>query len=139
DPDTRVSKVRPPTFERLHHQAELQLYHRRHGEHRVDLLALDDGRGFALLPEPSPGDVWLDLEGHPWFEPARGLEYLFGWVHLDPEGGPRYECLWARDRTEEKAAFERLIDVIVERRRRFPGMHVYHYAPYERTALAHLM
>ena len=38
-----------------------------------------------------------------------------------------------------RRAFERLIDSIVERRRRFPGMHVYHYAPYERTALTRLM
>ena len=44
---------------------------------------------------------------------------------------PRYECLWAHDRDEEKQAFERLVDTITERRRRFPGMHVYHYAPYE--------
>ena len=41
--------------------------------------------------------------------------------------------------TGEKAAFERLVDHVVERRRRFPGMHVYHYAPYERTALCGLM
>src|SRR3954454_4566211 len=31
------------------------------------------------------------------------------------------------------------MDAIAERRRRFPGMHVYHYAPYERTALQRLM
>ena len=43
-------------------------------------------RGFSLLPEPNPGDIWLDFEGHPWFEPARGLEYLFGWVELDDDG-----------------------------------------------------
>ena len=42
----------------------------------VDLLKVEPDRGFSLLPEPNPGDVWLDLEGHPWFEPARGLEYL---------------------------------------------------------------
>ena len=51
---------------------------------------------------------------------------------LDEDGEPRYDCIWAHDRAEEKAGFERLIDLIVERRRRFPGMHVYHYAPYER-------
>ncbi len=89
------------------------------------------------MPEPSPGDVWLDLEGHPWFEPARGLEYLFGWVYLDEDGEPRYDCIWARDRDEEKAALRAARSTcIVERRRRFPGMHVYHYAPYERTALS---
>ena len=40
---------------------------------------------------------------------------------------------------EEKAAFERLIDFIIERRAHDPGMHVYHYAPYEPTAMKRLM
>ena len=102
-------------------------------------LPEEPDRGFALLPEPSPGDVWLDLEGDPWFEPARGLEYLFGWIELGEDGAPRYEHIWARDREAERRGFERLVDHIVERRRRFPGMHVYHYAPYERTALSRLM
>jgi uncharacterized protein len=136
--ETRIRKLNPATFEKLRHQAELQLHRRRTGNHRVDLLPPEPERGFALLPEPSAGDIWLDLEGDPWFEPSRGLEYLFGWVTSD-DGEPRYECLWARNKHEERAAFERLIDVIVERRRRFQGMHVYHYAPYERTALQRLM
>src|SRR5439155_15564372 len=119
DPTTKVPKVRPPTFERLRHQAELQLHRRRAGCHRVDHLPLEEERGFALLPESSPGDVWLDLEGHPWFEPVRGLEYLFGWVYLE-DGEPRYEPLWATNRDEEKGAFERLMDWLGERRRRFP-------------------
>jgi predicted RecB family nuclease len=137
-PETRVRKMRPTTFAKLRHQAELQLQRRRSGEHRVDLLPVESERGFALLPEPNPGDLWLDLEGHPWFEPARGLEYLFGWIELE-DGEPRYECLWAHDRDEERTAFEQLIDTIAERRRRFPGLHVYHYAPYEATALKRLM
>jgi predicted RecB family nuclease len=137
--DTKVPSMRAPTFEKIRHQAELQLHHRRTQEHRVDLLPLEEERGFALLPEPSPGDVWLDLEGDPWFDPARGLEYLFGWIELADDGEPRYECLWAHDRDEEKRSFEKLVDYLVERRRRFPDMHVYHYAPYERTALSRLM
>jgi uncharacterized protein len=137
-PERRVPKLRAATFAGLRQQAELQLHRRRTGEHRVELLPLEEGRGLSLLPEPSPGDVWLDLEGHPWYEPARGLEYLFGWVHLDG-GAARYECLWARDRPSEKAAFERLLDFLVERRRRYPDLHVYHYAAYERTALGRLM
>ncbi len=40
---------------------------------------------------------------------------------------------------QEKEGFERLLDLIRERRARFPGMHVYHYAAYERTALQRLM
>ena len=85
------------------------------------VLPLEPERGFALLPEPSPGDIWLDLEGDPWFEPERGLEYLFGWVYLDDDGEPRYDCIWALDRAEEKAGFERLLDLIVERRAPLPG------------------
>ncbi len=73
------------------------------GEHRVELLPLEPDRGFALLPEPCPGDIWLDLEGHPWFEPARGLEYLFGWVELDEAGEPQLPLpLGARSRREER-------------------------------------
>ncbi|MDQ3865793.1 MAG: TM0106 family RecB-like putative nuclease, partial [Actinomycetota bacterium] len=138
-PETKVKSMRPATFANLHHQAELQLHRRRTGEHRVDLLPLERERGFALLPEPSAGDIWLDFEGDPWFEPGRGLEYLTGWIELDDEGEPRYHALWAHDRAGEKEAFERFVDHVVERRRRFPGMHVYHYAPYERTALTRLM
>ena len=40
---------------------------------------------------------------------------------------------------EEKRAFEQLIDIIVERRGLDPGMHVFHYAPYEPTAMKRLM
>ena len=134
-----VDGFRPRTFETLRHQAALQLHHRRTGEHRFELLPPEEGRGFQLLPEPSFGDIWLDLEGHPFFEPARGLEYLFGWCWRDDDGVVRYETLWATDREAEKRAFETFVQWVVERRRRFPGAHVYHYAHYERAALLRLM
>jgi uncharacterized protein len=138
-PGTRVPKLSPETLAKLREQAELQLHRRRTGRLRHVVLPVEPERGFALLPEPSPGDIWLDLEGDPWYEPGRGLEYLFGWVHLDEDGDARYDCIWGLDRDEEKAGFERLLDRIGEHRRRFPDMHVYHYAPYERTALQRLM
>jgi predicted RecB family nuclease len=137
-PGTRVQRLRQQTFEGLRHQAELQLHRRRRGEHRVDRLPAEPEHGFAAMPEPTDGDVWLDLEGDPWFEPDRGLEFLFGWIYLE-DGEPCYDCIWARSRAEERAGFERLIDLVAERRRRFLGMHVYHYAAYERTALRRLM
>src|SRR5262249_7023989 len=40
---------------------------------------------------------------------------------------------------EEKAAFEGLIDLILERRAQEQAMHVYHYAPYEPSAMKRLM
>ena len=82
------------------------------------------GRGGPRLPHcfppPSDGDVWLDLEGHPFYEPARGLEYLFGWCYRDEDGEMRYEVVWGLDRAAEKAAFERFVDWVEERRRRPP-------------------
>jgi predicted RecB family nuclease len=137
--ETRVPKLREETLAKLREQAQLQLHRRLTGELKHVVLPLEPERGFALLPEPSVGDIWLDLEGDPWYEPARGLEYLLGWVWLDDDGEPQYDCIWSLDRAQEKAGFERLIDLIRERRARFPGMHVYHYAPYERTALQRLM
>jgi predicted RecB family nuclease len=137
--DMRVKKLRPETLAKLREQAELQLHRRRTGELAHTILPLQPDRGFALLPQPSPGDIWLDFEGDPWYEPARGLEYLAGWVWLGDDGEPQYEHIWSLDREQEKAGFERLIDLIREHRAREPGMHVYHYAPYERTALQRLM
>jgi predicted RecB family nuclease len=140
-PDTPVDglRIRPETFEKLRNQAELQLHFNRTGERRHVLLSDEEDRGFRLLPPPSPGDVWLDLEGHPFFEVARGLEYLFGWCYRDVDGELRYQDVWGLDREGEKAAFERFVDWLEERRRRYPDLHVYHYAAYERTALRRLM
>jgi predicted RecB family nuclease len=138
EPDAKVPSMRATTFSGLRHQAWLQLHYRRTHEHEVDLLPLEDERGFNLMPEPSPGDIWLDFEGDPWYEPGRGLEFLFGWVELPEDGEEVYRTFWARDREAEKRAFEELVDYLVERRRRLPGMHVYHYAQYERSALTRL-
>ena len=138
-PGVSVDGFRPPRLESLRRQAGLQLHHLRTGEHRFELMPDEPERGFHLLPEPSPGDIWLDLEGHPFFEPARGLEYLFGWCWRDDDGVVRYEARWAYDRAGEKRAFEEFVRWAVERRRRFPGAHIYHYANYERSALLRLM
>ena len=64
---------------------------------------------------------------------------------LDVDGA--FTAFWSFDPDEpaevtlagEKRAFERLIDFIVERHARNPQLHVYHYAPYEPTALKRLM
>ena len=41
-----------------------------------ELRAAEPGKGFDLLPEPQPGDLFYDIEGDPHFE--GGLEYLHG-------------------------------------------------------------
>jgi predicted RecB family nuclease len=123
---------------RAREQARLQLEARTTGRPTHELLPLAEGEGLAALPAPSALDVFLDLEGDRLAEDG-GFEYLFGYAVLDAEGRARYTPLWALSRAEEKAAFERLMDVVAERRARDPGMHVYHYAPYEPTAMKRLM
>ena len=42
------------------------------------------------------------------------------------------------NRKAEKAAFEQFIDLVTDRLTQYPGMHVYHFAPYEPVALKRL-
>ncbi len=77
------------------------------------------------------------MEGDPFFD-GGGLEYLFGLVTAADGGEPEFTAIWGRDRAEEKRALEEFVDLIVARRRRFGDLHVYHYAPYEITALKRL-
>ena len=134
-----VKDVNPGTYTRLHDQARIQLEGRRTGSLRYELLPLSEepNRGLAALPERSPLDVFFDIEADPWAVEG-GIEYLFGWVEEVAGEGVFHE-LWAHDPAEEKAMFEAFIDLVIERLERDPAMHVYHYAPYEPTALKRLM
>jgi uncharacterized protein len=136
EPADRPPRIGAATFDGLRAQARLQLVERTTGELRYELLAPEDGCGFARLPQPSEGDVFFDMEGDPFFDD--GLEYLFG-VVLVEAGEPRFRAFWATDRSSEKQAFEGFMDFVIERLERFPDMHVYHYAPYEATAIKRLM
>ena len=88
--------------------------------------------GLALLPDPSPGDLFFDLEGNPFWDEQGSLEYL--WGILDTDG-----ALHARSgRTTTRASgapSSRLVDLIHARLAADPDLHVYHYAAYEITAL----
>ncbi len=125
-------------LDRLRHQAALQSHHRQTGAHRYEVLPIDERSGFRFLPQPSAGDIFFDMEGDPYYEPARGLEYLFGALTVDT-GKPVFTSFQALNREDEKAAFERFIDFVHARLRTWPHLHVYHYAAYETTALKRLM
>lgn len=132
----RPYAMEPRTFERLQLQARLQVEQRRTGRPTYLLLPPRQWFGFSQMPEADPGDVFFDMEGDPLFELGTGLEYLFGWWTLDDAEG--YGRFWALDRDAEKRALEQFVDFIVERRRRHPAAHVYHYANYEVAALRRL-
>lgn len=135
-----VEGVGYAAFTRIREQARIQIEGRDAGEPRYELLRdVEPGRGLEMLPEPSPGDLFLDFEGNP-YALGDGIEYLLGYVEAPTEEGvePRYTGLWAFDRQNERAAFEQLMKFIGERRTRYAGMHVYHYNHYEPTALKKL-
>jgi uncharacterized protein len=129
DPDALGGVLRPDAADRLVNQARLQLHERRTGRPAHRMLPPAANRGLALLPEPSAGDVFFDIEGDPLVGDA-GLEYLFGVVHRGAFTG-----YWATDPGAEQAAFEQLVDHLTKAWADDPGMHVYHYAPYEPSRL----
>lgn len=102
------------------------------------LEPLDADHGLALLPEPTPDDIFLDFEGNHFAE-AGVQEYLTGYLARASGGEPRYRAFWATTLERERAAFEAFIDFAIETRRRNPAAHIYHFAPYEPTALKRLM
>jgi len=95
-------------------------------------------KALGALPRPDHGDIFFDFEGDPLYTesastgPAQwGIDYLFGWI----DGAGQYSALWAHSFAAEREALERFLDVVTLRRQQHPGMHIYHYAPYEPTHL----
>jgi predicted RecB family nuclease len=129
------NRIAADTFEKLRGQAELQLAARLTGHDDYVLLQSRADSGFALLPDPSAADLFFDFEGNPFWDADGSLEYL--WGILDTDG--RFEPMFASTREEERATFERFVDLVHERLAEYPAMHVYHYAAYEITALRRLM
>ena len=125
-------------YVRVREQARIQVEGRQSGQRRFELLPVESGFGLARLPEPSDGDIFLDLEGDP-FVGEHGLEYLFGYLTADEKGQPEYHGDWAFSRADEKRAFERFVDFVMRRWEADPDLHVFHYAPYEPAALKRLM
>jgi predicted RecB family nuclease len=124
------------SYERVREQARIQVEGRVAGKPRYETLAVEKDLGLSRLPAPSPGDVFFDLEGDPFIEDG-GLEYLFGYSFED--GEVQYRGDWAVSRKGEKQAFEAFVDFVIARWQRYPDFHIYHYAPYEPSALKRLM
>lgn len=118
------------TGDRLRAQARLQ-HARQGGEPCVELRPYLAGKGFDLLPKPQKGDLFYDIEGDPHFE--GGLEYLHGvWC----EG--TFSSFWAHDHKQEEQALRALFEFFESHLQQYPDARIYHYAPYEITALRRL-
>jgi len=131
-----VPSLAPGTVGKVTAQARLQVLQRETGLPQYEIV---DPQPLTLLPEPDPGDLFFDFEGDPlWTLDGRewGLEYLFGVLEAGPAGN--FRPLWAHDRVDERKAVTNFLAMVAKRRKRRPSMHIYHYAPYEKTALLRL-
>lgn len=126
------------SYEKIREQARIQVEGRLKGSALYEVLTPVAGFGLSRLPEPSAGDIFFDFEGDP-FVGDGGLEFLFGYLYREADSRWRYVGDWASTRQEERGAFERFIDFVTERKKIYPGLHIYHFAPYEPAALKRLM
>jgi uncharacterized protein len=164
-PTPKIERIAPAPLFRIREQARVQIAGRVQGKPVYELLDPEEARtktrrrrkdtnsdaeeaattevgteslrGLSALPARSPGDLFLDFEGDP-FAFEQGLEYLIGTVTINEDGSPIYDSLWSFDPATEKKAFVEFIKRVNERRTHYPDMHIYHYAPYEPTAIKHL-
>lgn len=114
-------------------QAKIQLDGRVGNTMLYKTLPVEIERGLNRLPEPNEGDVYLDIEGDNLY-PDGGIEYLIGYAYRENKELV-YKKVWASNRSEEKVAFQSLMEFISLRRKKFPKLYIYHFAPYETTAI----
>lgn len=115
-------------------QARLQVAPRVDGKPPYEVV---DPQPLMVLPDANKGDLFFDFEGDPlWTRNGRewGLEYLWGVLTATDEFHP----MWAHDRTSERQALDDFLTMVRKRLKRYPGMHIYHYAAYEKSTLLRL-
>ncbi|WIJ46551.1 TM0106 family RecB-like putative nuclease [Curtobacterium citreum] len=132
------------TQDRLVRQARLQTEseaeqhaHRGTGHATKPRFEVLDPRALDAIPAPDAGDVFFDFEGDPLHTEDGvhwGLDYLFGLV----DDRAAFTAFWAHTIRDERQALVDFLAFVQERREQHPGMHVYHYAAYERTHLLSL-
>jgi uncharacterized protein len=142
DPDDkRPKKMTIETFNKIRLQATLQIRSLKSGKPEHEMLP---DPAVQYLPPRDDLDIFFDFEGFPYYTERGGLEYLFGnydWGTGEVEEEARYDIFtefWAHDRDQEKEAFAGFMEWALDRMRKAPGAHIYHYAAYEVAALKRL-
>ena len=129
-----VPELATRTVAALTEQARLQVTDRPDG---LPPYRVVDAQPLMVLPDADKGDLFFDFEGDPlWTADGHewGLEYLWGVLSITDEFHP----FWAHDRAEERQALCDFLALVRKRRKRYPGMHIYHYAAYEKSTLLRL-
>jgi predicted RecB family nuclease len=132
--DGAVPELSMRTVNALTAQARLQVADRVDGKPPYEVV---DAQPLMVLPDADRGDLFFDFEGDPlWTVNGRdwGLEYLWGVLTTTDEFTP----YWAHDRASERKALVDFLAMVRKRLKKYPGMHVYHYAAYEKSTLLRL-
>ncbi|MDT5179075.1 MAG: hypothetical protein QOJ95_3273 [Mycobacterium sp.] len=132
--DGAVPELSARTVTALVAQARLQVADRVDGKPPYRVV---DAQPLMVLPDANKGDLFFDFEGDPlWTLNGRewGLEYLWGVLTVADEFTP----YWAHDRPSERQALVDFLAMVRKRLKKYPGMHVYHYAAYEKSTLLRL-
>ena len=128
-----VAGIPQRTLDGLRAQAALQL--RASAGDPVPPVELIDAAALDALPAPSPGDLYFDFEGDPLYTEDGtgwwGIDYLFGVTDRDDTFTP----YWAHTFADERAALIAFLNDVERRLAEHPELHIYHYAPYEKTHL----
>lgn len=127
-------EVSKETYSRLREQAQIQIQGRNK---TIPIFEVRDTEVFAIMPAPSVGDIWFDMEGDPFANNGEGLEYMFGYLWSE-NSKYLFNTFDARNTSEEKKAFSDFIHYVIHRRQQYPNMHIYHYASYEVSAMLRL-
>jgi len=96
------------------------------------------GESLLHLPEMNEHDIYLDFEGHPFWQIEEGIIFLFGYIEKK-DGEWEYVQLWSHDKATEKEKATKLVEFLHDRYKTHPEMHIYHYNHTERALLSDLM
>ena len=141
--DGAIPELSTRTVTALTAQARLQVADRVDGKPPYEVL---DAQPLMVLPDPDKGDLFFDFEGDPlWTVDGTewGLEYLWGVLATSAgsagsQAADDFTPYWAHDRASERQALVDFLTMVRKRLKRHPGMHVYHYAAYEKSTLLRL-
>ncbi|WP_245746084.1 AAA domain-containing protein [Nocardia altamirensis] len=129
--ESTVRGVPPRSFAALRRQAEIQLRREDSGQPTHSLV---DPIALGALPPPSPGDLSLTVDGGvrtPLAVDVGGP----GTVHLTFRSPFGTDGDADSEADGQRRALTEVLDYLVQRRRMYPDMHVYHYTSAVRTAL----
>ena len=139
DPKKKIVGMRDETKIKLINQAKLQVEAEKEGVIKFKFIEenFSLNKGFNLLPEPTPNDLFFDIEGVQDFVYPGRLEYLFG-IYYEEKGEKIFKPFWAHNKEDEKKSIIEFFKFTNEHFKKYPKAKIYHYAPYEIVALERL-